>query len=50
MSEYATEIRIRFYDDIGTFKVEELFKALQNLTYELKTIEGTKRLEKKGRK
>lgn len=31
MSEYATEIRIRFYDDIGTFKVEELFKALQNL-------------------
>lgn len=31
MSEYATEIRIRFYDDIGTFKVEELFEALQNL-------------------
>lgn len=31
MSEYATEIRIRFYDDIETFKVEEVFKALQNL-------------------
>ena len=31
MSEYATEIRIRFYDDIGIFKVEELFEALQNL-------------------
>lgn len=31
MNEYATEIRIRFYDDIGIFKVEELFEALQNL-------------------
>lgn len=31
MSEYSTKIRIRFYDDIGTFKVEELFEALQNL-------------------
>lgn len=31
MSEYATEIRIRFYDDIGIFKVEDLFEALQNL-------------------
>jgi len=31
MNEYATEIRIRFYDDIGTFKVSELFDALQNL-------------------
>lgn len=31
MNEYATEIRIRFYDDIGMFKVEELFEALQNL-------------------
>lgn len=31
MNEYATEIRIRFYDDIGTFKVEEVFEALQNL-------------------
>lgn len=28
---YATEIRIRFYDDIGIFKVEDLFEALQNL-------------------
>ena len=26
MNEYATEIRIRFYDDIGTFKIEEVFK------------------------
>lgn len=31
MSEYAAEVRIRFYDDIGIFKVEELFEALQNL-------------------
>ena len=31
MSEYATEIKIRFYDDIGIFKVEYLFEALQNL-------------------
>ena len=31
MNEYATEIRIRFYDDIGIFKVEDLFEALQNL-------------------
>ena len=31
MNEYATEIRIRFYDDIGIFKVENLFEALQNL-------------------
>lgn len=31
MNEYATEIRIKFYDDIGIFKVEELFEALQNL-------------------
>ena len=31
MSEYATEVIIRFYDDIGIFKVEELFEALQNL-------------------
>lgn len=31
MNPYATEIRIRFYDDIETFKVEEVFKALQNL-------------------
>lgn len=31
MSEYATEIRIKFYDDIGIFKVEDLFEALQNL-------------------
>ena len=31
MGEYATEIRIRFYDDIGIFKVEDLFEALQNL-------------------
>lgn len=31
MSEYATEIRIRFYDDAGIFKVEDLFEALQNL-------------------
>lgn len=30
-NEYATEIRIRFYDDIGIFKVEDLFEALQNL-------------------
>lgn len=28
---YATEIRIRFYDDIGEFKVKNLFEALQNL-------------------
>lgn len=30
-NEYATEIKIRFYDDIGIFKVEELFEALKNL-------------------
>lgn len=28
---YATEVKIRFYDDIGMFKVEDLFEALQNL-------------------
>ena len=31
MNEYATEIRIRFYDDNGTLDIKELFKALQNL-------------------
>ena len=31
MNEYVTEIKIRFYDDIDIFKVEELFEALQNL-------------------
>lgn len=31
MNEYATEIRIRFYDDNGTLDIKELFKTLQNL-------------------
>lgn len=31
MNEYATEIRIRFYDDNGTLDIKELFEALQNL-------------------
>ena len=30
-NEYATEIRIRFYDDNGTLDIKELFNALQNL-------------------
>lgn len=31
MNEYATEVRIRFYDDNGNFEVEELFENLQSL-------------------
>ena len=31
MNEYATEIRIRFYDDNGTLNIKELFETLQNL-------------------
>ena len=31
MNEYASEIRIRFYDDNGTLDIKELFKTLQNL-------------------
>ena len=31
MNEYATEIRIRFYDDNGTLDIKELFETLQNL-------------------
>lgn len=31
MNEYASEIRIRFYDDNGTLDIKELFETLQNL-------------------
>ena len=31
MNEYATEIRIRFYDDIGIFKVEDLFEFYDDI-------------------
>lgn len=31
MNEYASEIRIRFYDDNGTLDIKELFGTLQNL-------------------
>ena len=30
-NEYATEIRIRFYDDIGELDINDLFYKLQNL-------------------
>lgn len=31
MNEYASEIRIRFYDDNGTLDIKKLFETLQNL-------------------
>lgn len=31
MNEYASEIRIRFYDDTGTLDIKDLFETLQNL-------------------
>ena len=30
-NEYATEIRIRFYDDNGELDIKDLFYKLQNL-------------------